>query len=694
VLDSREHQRELRAAQLVLLTLFTLIVLRHAWMMDDAYITLRTVDNFFAGHGLVWNVGERVQAYTHPLWMVICCVMHAVTNEYFVSLLVTGALISTGALAIVTLKLARARWVALSLLLVAMLSHAFVDYSTSGLENPLTHLLIALFAWVYLGMLPGERQFRLLCLVGGLSLLSRPDNAVLLGPAVIAAGVQAWRRGTSIRALLRAALIGGIPLYAWELFSLIYYGMLVPNTALAKLNAGIEASERIEQGLFYLVASLDLDPLTLLVVLAGMAAPFLARRRRMVPLAVGIALHLLYTIDIGGDFMLGRFLTAPMFMAMVCLARLRCPSLPLLGIVTGVLVLLGLAARPNTFEINSKLSDPANRARTQRGVTDERTLLFVGNSLAESGRVHEIPHRGWWARAKPDAPVEAAVVLGYRGFVNGPDVHWVDRTALSDPLLSRLPALHRPNWMMGHFFRAVPEGYLETIETGENVIQDPAIAALYDQIDLVVHEDLLSLDRLRAIWWLNTGGPEELINAETWRYEGAAKIRPSKLGWRVPDGTALNHASVQQFHYTGVYVKYKRRQHPEVIELSVNGHDRFELRFFEGANEVARVPVPYALERSKNGVVARRIELPEELTERGFFRMRIVPMTKREGKEPFYAIGHMLFDDAIETARPVVERPPEKAPAKAPAKVKATAKPMGKPKPKPKPGDQGSRGAG
>ncbi len=471
-------------------------------------------------------------------------------------------------------------------------------------------------------------------------------------------------------------------------------GPIPPNTALAKLNAGIEASERIEQGLFYLVASLDLDPLTLLVVLAGMAAPFLARRRRMVPLAVGIALHLLYTIDIGGDFMLGRFLTAPMFMAMVCLARLRCPSLPLLGIVTGVLVLLGLAARPNTFEINSKLSDPANRARTQRGVTDERTLLFVGNSLAESGRVHEIPHRGWWARAKPDAPVEAAVVLGYRGFVNGPDVHWVDRTALSDPLLARLPALHRPNWMMGHFFRAVPEGYLETIETGENVIQDPAIAALYDQIDLVVHEDLLSLDRLRAIWWLNTGGPEELINAETWRYEGAAKIRPSKLGWRVPDGTALNHASVQQFHYTGVYVKYKRRQHPEVIELSVNGHDRFELRFFEGANEVARVPVPYALERSKNGVVARRIELPEELTERGFFRMRIVPMTKREGKEPFYAIGHMLFDDAIETARPVVERPPEKAPAKAPAKVKATAKPMGKPKPKPKPGDQGSRGAG
>jgi hypothetical protein len=40
-------------------------------MSDDAYITLRTVDNWVNGRGLVWNTAERVQTYTHPLWMLL-----------------------------------------------------------------------------------------------------------------------------------------------------------------------------------------------------------------------------------------------------------------------------------------------------------------------------------------------------------------------------------------------------------------------------------------------------------------------------------------------------------------------------------------------------------------------------------------------------------------------------------------------
>jgi arabinofuranosyltransferase len=682
--DQRQAQRGLRGAQLLLLLLFTLLVLRHAWMMDDAYITLRTVDNLFAGYGPVWNPGERVQSYTHPLWMMICCAIYAVTREYFYSLFIAGALISTAALVIVTQKLSRSQYVAISLLLAAMLSHAFVDYSTSGLENPLTHLLIALFAWVYLGQLPDERRFKLLCLIGGLALLSRPDNAVLLGPAVIAAAVQAYRRGTKPGALLRAALIGGIPLYAWELFSLFYYGSLVPNTALAKLNSGIDGAELIEQGLFYFVATLDLDPLTLVVVLAGMAAPMLAARWRLLPLGLGIALHLIYTIKIGGDFMLGRFFTAPMFMAMVCLSQLRRPSLPSLGVATAILVLLGLAAHPNTFEINSRMTEPYTAARTWRNITDERTLLWNGNSLLKSGRVHEIPHPNWWARAKPDRKVEVKGALGYRGLVGGPDVHWIDNTALSDPLLARLPAIYRADWMSGHFFRSIPEGYVETLESGENVIRDASVRELYDRIDLVVHGELFSLERIQAIWWLNTGGPAQLINRETWRFKGATKIRRSELAWRVDDGAKLDdQPRVHRLSRAGAYVKFKERQHPTVLELSISGHDRFEIRFYDGSEEVARVPVPRVLEREVNSVMARRIELPEGLTERGFMRLRIVPQTKRQAKVPYYAIGHLLFDDEIDTARPVSERPPDPKQMAKSAELKPNLKPKAQAKPTP-----------
>ena len=41
---------------------FFLLLIRTAWLDDDAYITFRTVDNVLHGYGLRWNVLNRVQA--------------------------------------------------------------------------------------------------------------------------------------------------------------------------------------------------------------------------------------------------------------------------------------------------------------------------------------------------------------------------------------------------------------------------------------------------------------------------------------------------------------------------------------------------------------------------------------------------------------------------------------------------------
>ena len=54
-----------------------------AWVVDDAYITFRTVDNFVNGHGLTWNVAERVQAYSHPLWMFLVSACYLFTSAFF-----------------------------------------------------------------------------------------------------------------------------------------------------------------------------------------------------------------------------------------------------------------------------------------------------------------------------------------------------------------------------------------------------------------------------------------------------------------------------------------------------------------------------------------------------------------------------------------------------------------------------------
>src|ERR1044072_5834284 len=60
---------------------FFVILFRTAWVSDDAFITFRTVDNLLNGYGLRWNVVERVQSYTHPLWMFAIAAGHWITGE-------------------------------------------------------------------------------------------------------------------------------------------------------------------------------------------------------------------------------------------------------------------------------------------------------------------------------------------------------------------------------------------------------------------------------------------------------------------------------------------------------------------------------------------------------------------------------------------------------------------------------------
>jgi len=127
-----------------LLGVFALALVRTAWMSDDAYITLRTVDNFVSGWGLRWNVAERVQTYTHPLWMFLLALPYSITREAYFTPLVLSMVISMAAVWLFAFRIA----VSLGSMLIGMsafiFSKGFVEYSTSGLENPLSHLLIVL----------------------------------------------------------------------------------------------------------------------------------------------------------------------------------------------------------------------------------------------------------------------------------------------------------------------------------------------------------------------------------------------------------------------------------------------------------------------------------------------------------------------------------------------------------------------
>src|SRR5262245_61756929 len=161
--------------------LFAIAVLRTAWLCDDAFITLRTVDNFVAGLGLRWNVAERVQAFTHPLWVFLLTVPYYFTREPYFGTLILSIALSLGAFWILIVRVATSSLAAVVAAFVLILSKAFVEYSTSGLENPASHFLLA----VWFMLQPASvrnRRLKAQFVVAGLLVANRLDLVLLLLP--------------------------------------------------------------------------------------------------------------------------------------------------------------------------------------------------------------------------------------------------------------------------------------------------------------------------------------------------------------------------------------------------------------------------------------------------------------------------------------------------------------------------------
>ena len=501
-------------------------VVRTAWLCDDAYITFRTVDNLTSGLGATWNPAERVQVYTHPLWMLLLVGASVVTPSIYAAGLALG-LVTTLAAALVfarhTPSSLAGRAVGLTVLIG---SKAFVDYSTSGLENPLAHLL--LFALLAVAARPAEASQRAAWLALGTALaaLTRMDLVVLLAPLVV---VEVWRAG---RPAWRGVALGLAPLVVWEAFSVLYYGFPFPNTAYSKLGSGLPAGALAGQGLAYLANSVRLDPLTLVAIAAGVGAALLRGDRTSRLVALGVVLHLAYVVKIGGDFMSGRFLTPELACAAFLLARVswsRRGALCAIGFALG----LGLATERSPLRAPTAYGAGVETPHAHvddRGIADERAYWHHYTGLFSASRTDETkPHvtRGYpfGARLREQGPhVRIANGMGFIGYFAGPEVHLVDPMGLGDALCARLPiwrngvllapeenAFRERPWRIGHYWRPVPEGYLASLEPGGPEVPDPSLAEYLRSLRLVLRGPLLDPARLSAILRFNLMREDHLI---------------------------------------------------------------------------------------------------------------------------------------------------------------------------------------
>jgi arabinofuranosyltransferase len=306
----------------------------YRWVQEDAFINFRIIGNLLAGHGPVFNVGERVEVYSDPLWMFSLAGLHAalpfVSIEWLsvlLGLVGTATGVTLAGRAIQRVGASRDDGVVMPLGLVIFGVVAGVwEFATSGLEMGMVFGWLGLSFWL-LVRAEERRHSPVSCaFVVGLGTLIRPELVLmsivfLIGLAFIVAS-PGWRGPTSVRRrwILPAVAAAALPVL-YELFRMAYFAMVVSNSALAKSAGG----SNLDQGMYYLRNFISTYALW---------APFLLVLPLMVPRVwrwwaggdlTGVVVVMtpvlaglvdaVYVLHLGGDYMEARLLL-PAFMSM------------------------------------------------------------------------------------------------------------------------------------------------------------------------------------------------------------------------------------------------------------------------------------------------------------------------------------------------------------------------------------------
>jgi arabinofuranosyltransferase len=413
------------------------------------------------GHGPVFNVGERVETSTSPLWIFILFlgdILTPVRLEWIAVLfgigltLVGVTLAVLGARALIGPRSPDELFAPVGA--AVLVAYApFWLFASGGLENGLAFGWLGTCLWALGRWTRDERGLPVWsAVILGLGPLIRPELAVYSALFLAAVLMGTWHddRWRDRVALLAWAL--AIPV-AYQVFRMGFYGSLVPNPALAKE----AARARWGSGWDYLLDAVDpyLLWLPLLLLAVGAYLPLageLHAERRTQPLLVVGAfvtaglLHVLYTVRVGGDFMHARLLLPSLFalvapVAVVPLRRAYAASLLVVPwAVVGLLFLRTTSDRAVLVGINRENAITLDDVGWRKGGPAFTWLRGDGvyyTTLKLS------------ADPVPGRRVEVASYgLGVLGYALGPDTYVLDALGLGDAFTSHLALAHRG--LIGH----------------------------------------------------------------------------------------------------------------------------------------------------------------------------------------------------------------------------------------------------
>ena len=493
----------------------------YRWVDEDAFINFRIIDNLVAGHGLVFNLGERVEADSDPLWLFSLTGLHGILPflslewlSVVLGLVCTGVGFLAGGRGVQRLVGSRQEdsVFPLGLLMVAVVAGVW-EFATSGLEMSMVFLWLGL-SFLLLVRAEGNRTRAVpAAVVMGLGPLIRPElaleSAVFVAALLVVVTAPGWseahRRLSRGAGVVAAAL--ALPV-AFELFRMGYYALVVPNTGLAKAGG----SSWWSQGFTYLWNLLAPYALWLPLLLA---VPIVLLRARQwwgrgdrigvmvmaTPIAAGLV-DVLYVVHVGGDYMHARLLLPGLFALClpiaVSLRQARTVlAVPLVGIVVWCVVCAGWLrfVPPKTTSLSPQavfISNERNSWITATGNAHPITAADYGHALSgQAGALlarlaHRVPNgeQRLLVIVDPFAPVNSSgteagrsplpftlavnvPAIGVIGYLAGPDVYLFDSFSLANPIGSHTVVVRHarpghekeigPAWMVARFGIPGPE---------------------------------------------------------------------------------------------------------------------------------------------------------------------------------------------------------------------------------------------
>jgi len=231
------------------------------FIQDDSYITYRYVKNFTDGHGLVFNLGEKVEGYTCFLWVIVLSFMKFIGIN-FVSASQTLGIISSLLVLFFTYKISEQIFpknkseyfnTAFSLAAVIMLmaNGAFAYWTVSGMETGFFTLLVTLGIYLYLKEInSSSSKFPYSSAVFLMASLTRPEGNLIfavtvLHKIIITIKTKPDSEYSIIKKLFSKKNVLWLGLYIvpaliYMVWRYSYYGYLLPNTFYAKTGSSIE----------------------------------------------------------------------------------------------------------------------------------------------------------------------------------------------------------------------------------------------------------------------------------------------------------------------------------------------------------------------------------------------------------------------------------------------------------------------